>query len=148
MIKIYTDGACSGNPGIGGWGVLVLTTNQQKTELYGGEEKTTNNRMEMIAIIKGLEYVIDRNLVNEKIEFYTDSQYVKNGVDDWVSNWISNNWRKSDGEDVKNKDLWEKIVELRDKVKVSFIWVKGHSNNEYNDYADKLAKKFIKLTTK
>jgi len=142
-IKIYTDGACIGNPGPGGWAAIILEENEKK-ELFGGEKLTTNNRMELTAAIKALEYCNNqeqkqRSLKNLKI--FTDSTYVKEGITVWINSWEKNNWKTSDKKNVKNIDLWKKLKELTKSVQVEWIWIKGHSKNTMNDLADELAKK-------
>ena len=141
-IKIYTDGACIGNPGLGGWAAIILEENEKK-ELFGGEKLTTNNRMELTAAIKALEYCNNqeqkqRSLKNLKI--FTDSTYVKEGITVWINNWQKNNWKTSDKKNVKNVDLWKKLKELVKFKQIEWCWVKGHSNDPMNDLADKLAK--------
>ena len=142
-IKIYTDGACIGNPGPGGWAAIILEENEKK-ELFGGEKLTTNNRMELTAAIKAIEYCNNqeqkqRSLKNLKI--FTDSTYVKEGITVWINSWEKNNWKTSDKKNVKNVDLWKRLKELTKSVQVEWIWIKGHSKNMMNDLADELAKK-------
>ena len=142
-IKIYTDGACIGNPGPGGWAAIILKENEKK-ELFGGEKLTTNNRMELTATIKALEYCNNqdqkqRSLKNLKI--FTDSTYVKEGITVWINNWEKNNWKTSDKKNVKNIDLWKRLKELTQPTQVEWIWIKGHSKDAMNDLADELAKK-------
>ncbi len=141
-IKIYIDGACVGNPGPGGWAVVVLLENGKK-ELFGGEKLTTNNRMELTAAIKALEYCNkNENQPSLKyIRIFTDSNYVKEGITIWIKSWEKNNWKTADKKNVKNIDLWKKLKELVKLNQVEWIWVKGHSDNPMNDLADKLAKK-------
>ena len=141
-IKIYTDGACVGNPGPGGWAAIVLVENEKK-ELFGGEKLTTNNRMELTAAIKALEYCDaqeGRQPSSKQIRIYTDSTYVKEGITVWISNWEKNNWKTADKKNVKNVDLWKKLKELVKSNQIEWRWVKGHSDNPMNDLADKLAK--------
>ena len=141
-IKIYTDGACVGNPGPGGWAAVIINQDQQK-ELFGGEKLTTNNRMELTAAIRALEYCEDqekKQLSLNQIKIYTDSIYVKEGITSWINNWEKNNWKTSDKQNVKNVDLWKKLKELEKSKKIEWIWIKGHSNNPLNELADKLAK--------
>jgi len=143
QIKIYTDGACVGNPGPGGWAAIILIENEKK-ELFGGEKLTTNNRMELTAAIKALEYCNNqeqkqRSLKNVKI--FTDSTYVKDGITVWINNWEKNNWKTSDKKNVKNVDLWKRLKELTQSNQVEWLWVKGHSKDMMNDLADELAKK-------
>ena len=134
IIKIWTDGACSGNPGPGGWGVLIKDNNTVE-ELSGSESITTNNRMEMIAVINALKNINS----NKKIVIFTDSKYVKDGISSWINNWKINNWKNSQKKDVKNKDLWQELDILTKKYDIQWKWVKGHSGNIENDIADKLA---------
>jgi len=142
-IKIYTDGACVGNPGPGGWAAIVLLENEKK-ELFGGERLTTNNRMELIAAIKGLEYCAkqEEKLPSLKhVRIFTDSTYVKEGITVWINSWEKNNWKTADKKNVKNIDLWKRLKELVKSNQVEWNWVKGHSEDPMNDLADKLAKK-------
>ena len=139
-IIIYTDGACSGNPGVGGWGVVVI----KKTDIekFNGYEKdTTNNRMELMAAIEG----IAKQKIGEKITLYTDSKYVKDGITTWVINWRKNNWLTSAKKPVKNKDLWQRLDLLCGKYEVKWKWVRSHQEDlsdetMYNNMADKLAR--------
>ena len=142
-IKIYTDGACVGNPGPGGWAAIILVENEKK-ELFGGEKLTTNNRMELTAAIKALEYCAEEEEKQSSlkhIRIFTDSTYVKEGITVWINNWEKNNWKTADKKNVKNVDLWKKLKELIQSDQVEWNWVKGHSENPMNDLADKLAKK-------
>ena len=135
-VQIYTDGACSGNPGPGGWGAILMYGGVEK-ELTGGEAMTTNNRMELISVIKSLEALREPC----QVELYTDSQYVANAINlGWLGSWRKMGWRRKGGE-VKNIDLWQKLVPLIDMHKVTFIWVKGHGDNVYNNRCDELAVK-------
>lgn len=135
MIKAYTDGACSGNPGPGGWGVLFLDGDKAK-ELKGGEAQTTNNRMELLAAIRALE----ETGPGTAIEVVTDSQYVKNGVTTWVHGWKRNGWKTSAKKPVKNQDLWQTLDALAEARSVTWSWVKGHAGDEGNEAADALAR--------
>ena len=136
-IKIYTDGACVGNPGPGGWSAVILEKKDKK-EIFGGEKFTTNNRMELTATIKALEFFSEK----KKIIIYTDSIYVKEGITVWINKWKKNNWKTSEKKEVKNIDLWKILSKLvKFHKKVEWIWVKGHSNDPMNDLADKLAKR-------
>jgi len=142
VIKIYTDGACIGNPGPGGWAAIVLLENEKK-ELFGGEKLTTNNRMELTAAIKGLEYCDskkEKQLSLMEIEIFTDSIYLKEGITNWIDNWEKNNWKTSDKKNVKNIDLWKKLKDLVKSKKIKWFWIKGHSGDPMNELADKLAK--------
>ncbi len=136
--KIYTDGACSGNPGPGGWGVLILNA-QERIELSGREDVTTNNRMELTAAIEGLKNIP----IGSSVVLVTDSEYVKNGITTWIHNWKENGWRTSDKKSVKNKDLWEILDNLSIKYKISWEWVRGHSGHPENEIADSLARSAI-----
>jgi len=142
-IKIYTDGACVGNPGPGGWAAIVLLENEKK-ELFGGEKLTTNNRMELMATIKALEYCFEQEKKQPSLKLvriFTDSTYVKEGITVWINNWEKNNWKTVDKKNVKNVDLWKKLKELIQSNQVEWNWVKGHSEDTMNNLADKLAKK-------
>ena len=137
---IYTDGACSGNPGRGGWGAVIFDNDNKQKNISGSEENTTNNRMELSAAIMALKEVNK----NSEITIYTDSTYVKNGITEWVLKWKENGWKNSNKEPVKNKDLWEKLDNLCEQNIVNWKWVKGHASNKYNNLADELATKAIK----
>jgi len=133
-VKIYTDGACSGNPGPGGWGAILMYGNKKK-ELSGGEPSTTNNRMELISVISALEALLEPC----EVTLYTDSQYVANAINlGWLKSWKNKGWKRKGGE-VKNLDLWIKLVPLLETHKVTFEWVKGHADNEHNNRCDELA---------
>ncbi|GHT91661.1 hypothetical protein FACS1894122_04420 [Alphaproteobacteria bacterium] len=134
-LAIYTDGACCGNPGPGGWGAVILFGNKQK-ELCGSDPDTTNNRMEMMAAICALEYLKSPY----SVDLYTDSTYVKEGITKWISGWQKRNWVNSEGNPVKNKDLWLRLLEATKRHKISWHWVRGHAGNKYNEIVDKLAK--------
>ena len=141
-IKIYTDGACVGNPGPGGWAAIIVTENNKK-ELFGGEKITTNNRMEITAAIKGLEYCNlqeEKQLSLKEIKIYTDSNYLKEGITNWIKVWEKNNWKTTDKKNVKNVDLWKKLKDLVKSKQIEWCWIKGHSGDVMNDLADKLAK--------
>lgn len=135
IIEMFTDGACSGNPGPGGWGT-ILRYNGVEKELSGGEHETTNNRMEMMAVISGLKALKEPCEVN----LYTDSKYVCDSVTKgWVYSWQKNNWRKADKKPALNVDLWEEMLLLLNKHKVTFFWLKGHNGHPENERCDKLA---------
>ena len=134
-VKIYTDGACSGNPGPGGWGVLMIFRYAEK-ELTGGEEATTNNRMELMAAIQGLEQFKRQAAV----DLYTDSKYVSDGIKTWIIGWKKRNWRTADGSPVKNIDLWQRLDQARLAHDVQFHWVRGHDGHAENERADALAR--------
>jgi ribonuclease HI len=133
--KIYTDGACSGNPGPGGWGAVIFDGNNNQKNISGNEKNTTNNRMELIAAIMALKKIKDKS----DVTIYTDSTYVKKGITEWVIKWKKNGWKNANKKPVKNKDLWIKLDELCKKNSVVWKWVKGHSTNKYNNLADELA---------
>ena len=142
-IKIYTDGACTGNPGPGGWAAIILKENEKK-EIFGGVKLTTNNRMELTAAIKALEYCNSEKEMQptlKNLKIFTDSTYVKEGITVWINNWEKNNWKTSDKKNVKNIDLWKKLKELTNSNQVEWHWVKGHSEDPMNELADELAKK-------
>ncbi len=138
-VVVFTDGACSGNPGPGGWGA-ILTFGETQKELKGGEKLTTNNRMELMAAISALE-AMKRPCV---VELHTDSQYVKNGITSWIHNWKRNGWRTADKKPVKNEDLWKRLDEALAIHKVDWRWVKGHAGHEMNERADELARAGLK----
>lgn len=134
-VDIYTDGACSGNPGVGGYCALLMFNGSEKV-VSGSEDNTTNNRMELLAVIRGLEALKEVCAVN----LYSDSSYVINAFNEkWIDSWIDNNWKTAGKKAVKNVDLWQRLLELINKHKVNFIKVKGHSDNEYNNRCDKIA---------
>ena len=137
-VNIYTDGACRGNPGIGGWGVYIEYGETIK-ELYGGDELTTNNKMELTAAIKGLEALNTKCQVN----LITDSKYVMDGINGWINGWKKNNWKNSQKKDVKNKDLWIQLDKLNSRHEVKWSWVKGDSGHFQNQKAEQLASKGI-----
>ena len=142
-IKIYTDGACVGNPGPGGWAAIVLLENEKK-ELFGGERLTTNNRMALIAAIKGLEFCAkedEKQPSLKHIKIFTDSTYVKEGITVWINSWEKNNWKTADKKNVKNTDLWKKLKEHAKSNNIEWNWIKGHSDDQMNNLADELAKK-------
>tara|TARA_B100001564_G_scaffold209102_1_gene176016 strand:+ start:52 stop:489 length:438 start_codon:yes stop_codon:yes gene_type:complete len=135
-ITIYTDGACSGNPGKGGWGAVLIYRDKQK-HLSGSAILTTNNKMELTAAIEALKAVKKSN----DIELYTDSQYVKNGINLWIINWKKNGWKTANKKEVANKDLWIELDKYVTHHNITWFWVKGHSGNHYNEIADNLAVK-------
>ncbi len=137
-LEIYTDGACRGNPGPGGWGALLLYGDKQK-EMYGGEQHTTNNRMELLAAINALK-TLKRPC---ELTLYTDSQYVRKGITEWIEGWKKRNWRTAAKKPVKNDDLWRMLDEQVNRHQVKWVWVKGHAGNEGNEAADQLANRGI-----
>ena len=136
-IKVYTDGACKGNPGQGGWGVYIQSNDEEK-DLYGGNPETTNNQMEMQAALEALKYLKDKD---EVIELYTDSNYLRQGITEWIHKWKLNNWRTAAKKPVANRDLWVEISDLNEKMNVEWNWVKGHAGDPGNERADQLANK-------
>ena len=141
-VIMYTDGACRGNPGPGGWGVLITYEGIEK-EVFGGKHDATNNQMELSAAIEGLALLKEPCAVN----LYTDSKYVKDGITQWIYNWKKNNWRTAAKKDVKNKELWQRLEELISLHQVQWHWIKGHSGDAGNEMADLLANKGIDSLT-
>ena len=140
MIKIYTDGSCLNNPGNGGWAAIININNEIK-KISGSVKDTTNNKMELMAPIKALQEIKEQ----QPIEIYTDSQYVKLGITNWVYKWIKNNWLTSKKELVKNKELWIQLYELNQSHEIKWIWVKAHAGNALNEEVDLLAKQAAEL---
>ena len=138
MVTIYTDGACRGNPGPGGWGALLIFEEHEK-EIFGGVEETTNNRMELHACIEALGRLSRRC----RVRVFTDSTYVRNGIQSWLGNWKNNNWKTSAKKPVKNRDLWKQLDQLAARHDIEWRWVKGHAGNPGNERADRLANKGI-----
>ena len=137
--RIYTDGACSGNPGPGGWGAVILDQEMSQTNIFGKVKEATNNRMELMAPIMALKKIKTAS----EITIYTDSTYVKNGITEWINNWKINGWKNANKKPVKNKDLWIELDSLCKDNLITWKWVKGHSNDKYNNLADELARKAI-----
>ena len=137
---IYTDGACSGNPGPGGWGAIILDEEKNETTISGREKNTTNNRMELMAPIMALKKIKKAS----EVIIYTDSTYLKNGITIWIKKWEKNNWKNTNKKPVKNKDLWIILNELSKERIIDWRWVKAHAGNKYNEIADKLATEAIK----
>lgn len=133
-INIYTDGSCSGNPGPGGWAAVIILNNEENI-ISGFESNTTNNRMEIIAAIKALKEING----NYKINLFTDSNYLKNGITIWITSWKKNNWINSQKKQVLNQDLWKELDDINKKLIIDWQWVKAHENNFYNNLADKYA---------
>ena len=138
IVEIYTDGACRGNPGPGGWGALIRFNVHEK-ELCGGEQDTTNNRMELMAAIQGLES-LSRAC---EVKLYTDSKYVMQGITEWIHNWKKKGWKTAAKKPVKNADLWQQLDTARERHQIEWIWVKGHAGHEGNERADELANRGI-----
>lgn len=137
-VKIYTDGACSGNPGPGGWGALVISGGEER-EVSGAEPVTTNNRMELMAAISALESLGGASTV----DLYTDSQYVRNGISSWIQNWKARGWLTADRKPVKNEDLWRRLDTARERHEVIWHWVKGHASDALNNRVDGMARAAI-----
>lgn len=137
-VEIYTDGACKGNPGPGGWGAYLIYGEHRK-ELYGGEPNTTNNRMELLGAIRALESLKQPC----EVKLYTDSKYVKNGIESWISGWKKNGWKTAAKKPVKNAELWQRLDDLCAGQSVTWAWVKGHSGNPGNEKADELANRGV-----
>ena len=138
VVDVYTDGACKGNPGVGGWGVW-LKCGDHARELCGGEAHTTNNRMELVAVIRALEALKRRC----RVRLHTDSQYVQQGITGWIHNWKKRGWKTADKKPVKNVDLWQQLDALAQAHDVEWIWVKGHAGHEGNERADLLANRGV-----
>ncbi len=134
VIEIYTDGACKGNPGVGGWGAWFHYNGHEKS-IFGGEENTTNNRMEMMAVIKALETLKRAS----KVKLYTDSSYVQKGMTEWLVGWKAKNWKTASKKPVKNDDLWKQLDVLASQHQIEWLWVRGHDGNDGNERADVLA---------
>ena len=137
---IYTDGACSGNPGPGGWGAVILDEEKNEKNMSGKEKTTTNNRMELVAPIMALRKIKKAS----KVVIYTDSIYLKNGITTWIKNWEKNGWKNSNKKPVKNKDLWVILNDLSKERIIDWKWVRAHAGNKYNEIADRLATEAIK----
>ena len=138
-VDIYTDGACSGNPGPGGWAFIIKYRNGNIKEFSGSEKYTTNNKMELTAAIKAIKYFKKKIIIN----IYTDSKYLKDGITIWIKKWKLNGWKTSNKKNVKNSDLWKLLEEKIQNHEIHWMWVKGHDENIFNEKADMLAKKAI-----
>ena len=138
--KIYTDGACSGNPGPGGWAVIILINNEIKQMFSGSEKNTTNNQMELLASIKAIQKFKKKS----EISIFTDSTYVRDGITTWIKKWEKNGWKTASKKPVKNKELWKKLKNLSSKHSIKWVWVKGHAQDKYNNLVDELAQGAIK----
>ncbi|MGH8729512.1 MAG: ribonuclease HI [Burkholderiales bacterium] len=138
MVEIFTDGACKGNPGAGGWGALLRYGEIEK-ELFGGEAATTNNRMELTAVIRALEALKKKS----RLKVHTDSMYVKQGICDWIEDWRKRDWRTADRKPVKNADLWRRLDELAKQHEIEWVWVRGHAGHVENERADALANRGV-----
>ncbi|MDR2537331.1 MAG: ribonuclease HI [Treponema sp.] len=140
MINIYTDGGCSGNPGPGGWAYIIEGDGRIISEKWGAERDTTNNRMELSAVIAALEALSALNPCGQQITIYTDSQYVQKGISEWIYLWKKNGWRNSNKEPVKNKDLWQHLELLDEEFSPSWRWVRGHAGNFMNERCDRMTR--------
>ncbi len=138
VIEIYTDGACKGNPGVGGWGALLVSGGKTR-ELFGGEAHTTNNRMEMMAVIRALAALKRRC----RVRLHTDSKYVQQGISEWIHVWKKRGWKTTDKKPVKNEDLWRQLDEVAAQHDVEWLWVKGHAGHDGNERADELANRGV-----
>ena len=138
VVRIYTDGACKGNPGPGGWGAL-LRAGAHERELFGGERDTTNNRMELTAVIRALEALKGPS----RVEVYTDSEYVKNGITEWLPNWKRRGWKTADRKPVKNAELWRELEAQAERHRIRWHWVRGHTDHPGNERADALANRGV-----
>ncbi len=142
-VLVFTDGGCSGNPGPGGWAYVIIADGATR-ELWGAEKLTTNNRMELSAVIAALKTVLgDSSLSGRPVTVYTDSQYVQKGISQWIASWKRNGWRTASKDPVKNKELWQDLDSLASRLSVSWRWVKGHAGNEYNERCDALTQEAI-----
>ncbi|WP_295627267.1 ribonuclease HI [uncultured Nitrosomonas sp.] len=140
VVEIYTDGACKGNPGIGGWGALLRYGDHER-EIFGGEKFTTNNRMELLAAIRALES-LKRSC---KVHLHTDSQYLQKGISEWLDSWKVHNWRTASKKPVKNEDLWKRLDQLTQQHEIEWCWVRGHSGHTDNERADQLANRGVEV---
>lgn len=138
VVDIYTDGACSGNPGPGGWGALMIFRGKER-EIYGGEPSTTNNRMELLAAIEALEALKKPS----KVRLHTDSKYLRDGITQWITRWKRNGWKTAAKKPVKNIDLWQRLEEALPRHEISWHWVRGHSGHPENERADELARRGV-----
>ena len=143
IVKIYSDGSCLGNPGPGGWAAVIIYKGKEYTVKGKEPNKTTNNRMELTAVVEALKrFEMLRSVV---MEVYTDSQYIKNGITSWIHSWKKNDWRKSDGKPVVNADLWQELLVQSEKHKISWHWIRGHAGHPENEHANKLAQEQAQL---
>jgi ribonuclease HI len=140
LIEIYTDGGCSGNPGPGGWAYVIIRDEVLISEKWGAEMQTTNNRMELQAVISALEFLSKEDIGDEKISIYTDSQYVQKGITLWLADWEKRGWKTSDKKPVKSKELWQRLEALARHFHINWVWIKGHAGNKYNERCDGLTR--------
>ena len=143
-LRIYTDGGCSGNPGPGGWAYIIVMQTFQGTQILtqnqGADAATTNNRMELTAVIRGLQTLKSMSDIPRQATVYTDSQYVQKGITEWIKTWKTNKWRTSDKKPVKNQDLWIELDTLAGELSLGWEWVKGHAGNEFNERCDRMTR--------
>lgn len=139
MLEMYTDGACSGNPGPGGWAWVLVLDDDVLAQNSGFEKNTTNNRMELLAVIYGLEHCKQNPQKEKTLHVFTDSSYVQQGISTWIHNWKKNGWKTANKKPVKNQDLWQRLDNLQENFSIEWHWVKGHANNKFNNLCDKLA---------
>lgn len=140
-ITVYADGGCSGNPGPGAWAYVILA-DSGKNSVSGFEQLTTNNKMELTAVIRALEFIASKNgWKNEDVILFTDSQYVQKGISEWIGKWIANGWKTSNRKPVKNQELWVHLKDLCDGMQIEWKWIKGHSGDKYNEECDSMVKK-------
>ena len=143
MIHVYTDGGCSGNPGPGGWAYVIIKDSELIAEKWGAERSTTNNRMELQAVIAALKTLPNLVENKENVSFFTDSQYVQKGISEWIRKWKQNSWRTGDKKPVKNQDLWRELDAVAGEFSITWTWVKGHAGNKFNERCDDLTQKAI-----
>ena len=145
-VDIYTDGGCSGNPGPGGWAYVMVQGDSIAAEQWGGEKITTNNRMELLAVISALKACKEKTGLSGDVTVHTDSQYVQKGITEWITKWKHNSWKTSDKKPVKNQDLWAELDSLNTEMSVSWEWVRGHAGDFYNERCDSMAQKGIQAS--
>ena len=145
-IAIYTDGGCSGNPGPGGWAYVMVQGDSIVAEQWGGEKSTTNNRMELLAVISALKTYKEKTELSGDVIVHTDSQYVQKGITEWITKWKRNAWKTSDKKPVKNQDLWRELDTLNTEMSVSWEWVRGHAGDFYNERCDSMTQKGIQAS--
>jgi ribonuclease HI len=143
MIKLYTDGACSGNPGPGGWACIILNSRYKEYVISGYKEETTNNEMELTAVFKGLFFINSTLNSKEEVQIFTDSKYISNAINSWIYNWKKHGWKTSTGTDVSHKDIWMSLFPVIIQNKVKAIWIKGHNSDPYNLRCDTIARNEI-----
>ena len=145
-VDIYTDGGCSGNPGPGGWAYVMVLGDSIAAEQWGGEKITTNNRMELLAVISALKACKEKTELSGDVTVHTDSQYVQKGITEWITKWKRNSWKTSDKKPVKNQDLWAELDALNTEMSVNWEWVRGHAGDFYNERCDSMTQKGIRVS--